>query len=212
MKTLSINRKPSGDLLKSKRITPAQETPAVMTDAGDAAPAPVLLAPSGKQIPSAGRRQMYEDLKRGLRKLKSKEVTPVFEKRPDLQAVAAFWPAMFTPDNPKPLVTGAYEQLMEDVAARGLKVKSFTMRAMLRAYCERPVYRASYLTAEYRVGIDGSPAGHITDDVRERMQKIPPQLTPEIKKARMAEFTQQINALEDQYDFSFGVDSDSLPD
>jgi hypothetical protein len=87
-------------------------------------------------------------------------------------AAAAVWgvlveryPAAFTV--PRPLAVGVHEQIVAawpDIDRRALS-------DALRRWCGGPAYRAAFATATHRVGLDGAPAGEITDGGPSKMTR-----------------------------------------
>ncbi|HFW4212004.1 TPA: ProQ/FINO family protein [Salmonella enterica subsp. enterica serovar Reading] len=95
--------------------------------------------------------------------------------------VLAFWPELFTPDNPKPLKTGVLNDLMQDIAARNLTVGAGALKAAVASYVRRIRYHQKAISAGgARYYINGQPCGEVTpeqqqqaaDDLKEIAGKI----------------------------------------
>lgn len=48
------------------------------------------------------------------------------------------WPELFSPESPKPLKVGIFDDLIQDIAARGISLGQGTLRATLARYVQTP--------------------------------------------------------------------------
>jgi sRNA-binding protein len=76
-------------------------------------------------------------------------------------ALAERYPKAF--GAPRPLAIGVCERIIADWSS----VDRRALSDALRKWCGRAEYRASFASATHRTGLDGSPAGVITDGERE---------------------------------------------
>lgn len=74
------------------------------------------------------------------------------------------WPALFDRKNLRPLQVGIFDVLMADVLARGLDISIRQMHLGLVHWTKRPAYIKCISEGGMRYGIDGQPAGEVSEE------------------------------------------------
>ncbi|MEN8540954.1 ProQ/FinO family protein, partial [Escherichia coli] len=67
------------------------------------------------------------------------------------------WPELFSREAPKPLKVGIFDDLMQDLAVRGL-----ALRATLASYAQSPRYYRALMAGGARYDLKGQPCGEVT--------------------------------------------------
>ncbi|EDP1393736.1 fertility inhibition protein FinO [Salmonella enterica subsp. enterica serovar Reading] len=82
-----------------------------------------------------------------------------------LRVLAECWPQLFNPELPLRLMkTGIREEMVEDIVARQLPVSMKQLRRCLRSLTRSEGYLNATLTGSVRYGLDGKPAGVVTEE------------------------------------------------
>ncbi|EBF1559666.1 fertility inhibition protein FinO [Salmonella enterica] len=82
-----------------------------------------------------------------------------------LRVLAECWPALFNPELPLRLMkTGIREEMLADIVARQLPVSMKQLRRCLRSLTRSEGYLNATLTGNVRYGLDGKPAGVVTEE------------------------------------------------
>lgn len=116
---------------------------------------PETLTPSA---PPAKRRQELVDDARIARRMAT------------LAEMQATWPLTFDLDMPVPLAIGIHAQVRDALA-----ISDEAAGDALRWWCHRAAYRAARMAGGHRYGLDGEPAGEVSDEHRDHMTKtVPP--------------------------------------
>ncbi|EMR8996625.1 ProQ/FinO family protein [Escherichia coli] len=72
------------------------------------------------------------------------------------------WPELFSPESPKPLKVGIFDDLMQDLAVRGLAFGPGALRATLASYAQSPRYYRALMAGGARYDLKGQPCGEVT--------------------------------------------------
>ncbi|EAP5829088.1 conjugal transfer protein [Salmonella enterica] len=81
-----------------------------------------------------------------------------------LRGLAECWPQLFNPELPLRLMkTGIREEMVADIVARQLPVSMKQLRRCLRSLTRSEGYLNATLTGSVRYGLDGKPAGVVTE-------------------------------------------------
>lgn len=78
--------------------------------------------------------------------------------------VLAFWPELFNTDNPKPLKTGVLNDLIQDIAVRGLTISEGTLKRAVATYTHRIRYKKAIAAGGVRYDLNGQPCGEVTPE------------------------------------------------
>ncbi|EBS1478567.1 fertility inhibition protein FinO [Salmonella enterica] len=82
-----------------------------------------------------------------------------------LRVLAECWPQLFNPELPLRLMkTGIREEMMADIVARQLPVSMKQLRRCLRSLTRSEGYLNTTLIGSVRYGLDGKPAGVVTEE------------------------------------------------
>ncbi|EHE7049931.1 fertility inhibition protein FinO [Salmonella enterica subsp. enterica serovar Adelaide] len=82
-----------------------------------------------------------------------------------LRVLAECWPQLFNPELPLRLMkTGIREEMVADIVARQLPVSMKQLRRCLRSLTRSEGYLNATLTGSVRYGLDGKPAGVVTEE------------------------------------------------
>lgn len=79
-----------------------------------------------------------------------------------------FWPAAFRFSAPRPLKIGIFEDLLADVARRGLPFDTGILKQALKVYTTRYVYQRALSKQDCRFDLDGNPAGKVSAEQKAR--------------------------------------------
>ncbi|MCV8297935.1 ProQ/FinO family protein, partial [Escherichia coli] len=63
---------------------------------------------------------------------------------------------------PKPLKVGIFDDLIQDIAARGISLGQGTLRATLARYVQTPRYYRALVAGGARYDLKGQPCGEVT--------------------------------------------------
>lgn len=94
-----------------------------------------------------------------------------------MRRVLAFWPELFSLDNPKPLKTGVLNDLMQDMAARNLTIGAGVLKAAIASYTRRVRYKKALAAGGARYDLNGQPCGEVTTEQQQ-------EAADDIKKAK----------------------------
>ncbi|PJI60776.1 ProQ/FINO family protein [Escherichia coli] len=72
------------------------------------------------------------------------------------------WPDLFNREAPKPLKVGIFDDMMQDIATRGMKFGPGTLRAALASYAQCPRYYRVLVAGGARYDLKGQPCGEVT--------------------------------------------------
>ena len=72
------------------------------------------------------------------------------------------WPDLFSTEAPKPLKVGIFDDLMQDIASRGMMFGKGTLRATLASYAQCPRYYRALMAGGPRYDLKGQPCGEVT--------------------------------------------------
>ncbi|EOT8309835.1 ProQ/FINO family protein [Escherichia coli] len=72
------------------------------------------------------------------------------------------WPDLFNREAPKPLKVGIFDDLMQDIAVRGLTFGPGALRATLASYAQSPRYYRALMAGGARYDLKGQPCGEVT--------------------------------------------------
>ncbi|MCQ6878391.1 ProQ/FinO family protein [Escherichia coli] len=72
------------------------------------------------------------------------------------------WPELFSRKTPKPLKVGIFDDLIQDIAARGISLGQGTLRATLARYVQTPRYYRALVAGGARYDLKGQPCGEVT--------------------------------------------------
>ncbi|WP_096975953.1 ProQ/FINO family protein [Escherichia coli] len=72
------------------------------------------------------------------------------------------WPELFNLKAPVPLKAGIFDDLMQDIASRGMMFGAGALRAAVTAYTQRPCYYLALMAGGARYDLKGQPCGEVT--------------------------------------------------
>ncbi|EBW8860937.1 proQ/FINO family protein [Salmonella enterica subsp. enterica serovar Muenchen] len=78
--------------------------------------------------------------------------------------VLAFWPELFSLDNPKPLKVGVLDDIQRDIAARDLTIGAGVLKAAIASYTRRVRYKKALAAGGARYDLSGQPCGEVTPE------------------------------------------------
>ena len=81
------------------------------------------------------------------------------------------WPDLFSTEAPKPLKVGIFDDLMQDIASRGMMFGKGTLRATLASYAQCPRYYRALMAGGARYDLKGQPCGEVTSQERQEAEK-----------------------------------------
>ncbi|HIG9579601.1 TPA: ProQ/FINO family protein [Escherichia coli] len=145
MATLTINRKPQtthGRTQKATKTTPQQDK-----------------TTQTHKVITGNHKPRQNDRK----KLADQQMTRVQRKnRRRIIRLAEMWPDLFSLESPKPLKVGIFDDLMQDLAVRGLAFGPGALRATLASYAQCPRYYRALMAGGARYDLKGQPCGEVT--------------------------------------------------
>ncbi len=141
MTTLSISRKPKGIYGKPQRQAAEPQQPDKATAA--------------QKQDSNQRIQKKPAVKRKSAKSRKKNIRRV-------ERLVTLWPELFSLESPKPLKVRVFDDLIQDIAARGLTFGSGALRATLASYAQSPSYYRALMAGGARYDLKGQPCGEVT--------------------------------------------------
>ena len=84
------------------------------------------------------------------------------KNRRRVNRLTEMWPDLFSHKAPKPLKVGIFDDLMQDIAVRGLAFGSGVLRATLASYAQSPRYYRALIAGGARYDLKGQPCGEVT--------------------------------------------------
>ncbi|EJA1204215.1 ProQ/FinO family protein [Escherichia coli] len=84
------------------------------------------------------------------------------KNRRRLNRLIELWPELFNREAPKPLKVGIFDDMMQDIATRGMKFGPGTLRAALASYAQCPRYYRALIAGGARYDLKGQPCGEVT--------------------------------------------------
>ncbi|EFG9843941.1 proQ/FINO family protein [Shigella boydii] len=145
MVTLTINRKPEGNYSTSQKTTQAAQQQDKTTSAYKVMPG----NQKAQQKPAGA--TPWRHMTRRQRK-----------NRRRIIRLTELWPELFSPEAPKPLKVGIFDDLMQDIATRGMMFGKGTLRATLASYAQSPRYYRALAAGGVRYDLKGQPCGEVT--------------------------------------------------
>ncbi|KAE9778734.1 proQ/FINO family protein [Escherichia coli] len=84
------------------------------------------------------------------------------KNRRRVNRLTEMWPDLFSREAPKPLKVGIFDDLMQDIAVRGLAFGPGALRATLASYTQSPRYYRALMAGGVRYNLKGQPYGEVT--------------------------------------------------
>ncbi|OSK24063.1 ProQ activator of osmoprotectant transporter ProP superfamily protein [Escherichia coli M056] len=84
------------------------------------------------------------------------------KNRRRINRLTELWPELFNHEAPKPLKVGIFDDLMQDISARGLEFGTGSLRAALASYAQCPRYYRALMAGGVRYDLKGEPCGEVT--------------------------------------------------
>lgn len=84
------------------------------------------------------------------------------KNRRRVNRLTEMWPDLFSHKAPKPLKVGIFDDLIQDIAARGLTFGPGALRATLASYAQSPRYYRALMAGGARYDLKGQPCGEVT--------------------------------------------------
>ncbi|EKA1090725.1 TPA: proQ/FINO family protein [Escherichia coli] len=84
------------------------------------------------------------------------------KNRRRVNRLTEMWPDLFNREAPKPLKVGIFDDLMQDIAVRGLTFGPGALRATLASYAQSPRYYRALMAGGARYDLKGQPCGEVT--------------------------------------------------
>ncbi len=84
------------------------------------------------------------------------------ENRRRVNRLIELWPGLFSPETPKPLKVGIFDDLIQDIAVRALAFGSGALRAALASYAHSPRYYRALMAGGVRYDLNSQPCGEVT--------------------------------------------------
>lgn len=145
MTTLTINRKPKGIYGTQPETTQAAQQQDKTTSAH-------------KVIPGNQNAQQKPTVATPWRHMTKRQR----KNRRRVNRLIELWPDLFNREAPKPLKVGVFDDLMRDIAARGLTFGPGALRATLASYAQSPRYYRALIAGGARYDLKGQPCGEVT--------------------------------------------------
>jgi Activator of osmoprotectant transporter ProP len=79
-----------------------------------------------------------------------------------IKRLVALWPELFSLESPKPLKVGIFDDLIQDIAGRGISLGQGILRATLARYAQTPRYYRALMAGGARYDLKGQPCGEVT--------------------------------------------------
>ncbi|EJG6452254.1 ProQ/FinO family protein [Escherichia coli] len=143
MTKLTINRKPKGIYGTPQKKTQEAEQPDKTT------PAQKQSREQKTQQKTAAKRKSEKSRKKNIRRV---------------ERLAALWPELFSQESPRPLKVGIFDDLMEDITARGISLGQGALRATQAYYVSSVRYYRSLMAGGVRYDLKGHPCGEVTQE------------------------------------------------
>ncbi|EFD0038407.1 TPA: ProQ/FINO family protein [Escherichia coli] len=149
MTTLTINRKPKGIYGTPQKTTQAAQQQDKTTSAHKVISGNQNAQQSRKQKPTGATpwRHMTKRQRKNRRRV---------------NRLIELWPDLFNREAPKPLKVGIFDDMMQDIATRGMKFGPGTLRAALASYAQCPRYYRALIAGGARYDLKGQPCGEVT--------------------------------------------------
>ena len=149
MTTLTINRKPKGIYGTQSETTQAAQQQDKTTSAHKVIPGNQNAQQSRKGQPTGVTpwRHMTKRQRKNRRRV---------------NRLIELWPDLFSRETPKPLKVGIFDELMQDLAVRGLAFGPGALRATLASYAQSPRYYRALMAGGARYDLKGQPCGEVT--------------------------------------------------
>lgn len=156
MKTLTINRKPKG--IYGKPQQPAAEPQQPEPQQPDKATvAHTQDSNQQAQKKPTAKRKSAKNRKNNTRRL---------------ARLVALWPVLFSLESPRPLKVGILDDLMHDIAARGISFGQGALRATLARYARTRRYYSALIAGGARYDLKDQPCGEVTPQQQEHAAKL----------------------------------------
>ncbi len=84
------------------------------------------------------------------------------KNRRRINRLTELWPELFSREAPKPLKVGIFDDLIQDIAVRGLTFGPGALRATLASYAQSPRYYRALIAGGARYDLKGQPCGEVT--------------------------------------------------
>lgn len=84
------------------------------------------------------------------------------KNRRRVNRLTELWPDLFSREALKPLKVGIFDDLMQDLAVRGLAFGPGALRATLASYAQCPRYYRALMAGGVRYDLKGQPCGEVT--------------------------------------------------
>ncbi|ECF6043876.1 proQ/FINO family protein [Salmonella enterica subsp. salamae] len=81
-----------------------------------------------------------------------------------IRTLTDLWPLLFDMDNPKPLKQGILDDILRDIAGRGLSLGKGAARAAVAGYVRRIRYKKALASGGARYDLNGQPCGEVTPE------------------------------------------------
>ncbi|VEW03713.1 ProQ/FINO family protein [Escherichia coli] len=157
MTKLTINRKPKGIYGTPQKTTQAAQQQDKTTSAHKVMPDNQNAQQSRKQKPTGVTpwRHMTKRQRKNRRRV---------------NRLTELWPDLFSREAPKPLKVGIFDDLMQDLAVRGLAFGPGALRATLASYAQSPRYYRALMAGGARYDLKGQPCGEVTPQERQEAE------------------------------------------
>ncbi|MXF07404.1 ProQ/FINO family protein [Escherichia coli] len=147
MGTLTINRKPKGIYgTQQKTMQAVQEQSKVI--------------PAGKMLSGNQKTQQKPAGKKSGRTMNKSQR----KRQKRIMRLVEYWPELFTLKEPRPLKVGVFDDLMQDIAVRGLAFGQGALRAVVASYAQTPRYYRALIAGGPRYDLKGQPCGEVTPE------------------------------------------------
>ncbi|HDW2671283.1 TPA: ProQ/FinO family protein [Escherichia coli] len=149
MTKLTINRKPKGIYGTPQKTTQAAQEQDKTTSAHKVIPGNQNAQQSRKGQPTGVTpwRHMTKRQRKNRRRV---------------NRLIELWPELFSRKTPKPLKVGIFDDLIQDIAARGLTFGPGVLRATLASYAQSPRYYRALMAGGARYDLKGQPCVEVT--------------------------------------------------
>ncbi|ENN7399706.1 ProQ/FinO family protein [Escherichia coli] len=84
------------------------------------------------------------------------------KNRRRVNRLTELWPDLFNREAPKPLKVGIFDDMMQDIAVRGLAFGAGVLRAAMTSYAKSPRYYRALVAGGARYDLKGQPCGKVT--------------------------------------------------
>ena len=173
MTTLTINRKPKGIYGTQSETTQAAQQQDKTTSAHKVIPGNQNAQQSRKGQPTGVTpwRHMTKRQRKNRRRV---------------NRLIELWPELFSQESPKPLKVGIFDDLMQDLAVRGLAFGPGALRATLASYAQSPRYYRALIAGGARYDLKGQPCGEVTPQEQQEAETRLMALNEKHKRQRRA--------------------------